>query len=180
MWVNVNKHQPVRMQQGHLARMLDGYYQLLWTAATIDAGSSRRSSNRAADSSEPPVIIQSGALMTVCGAWEILLGRRHRRTRRAAASRGGCPSTADEKGKQRPHLSWSQYIAHRGACRKTRVVPQNRRTCGGGKSENACVAFNVRVARGRPTAGGTRGAVADTRHAGAGVRAAGLRGGRGL
>ena len=60
--------------------------------------SSRRSSNLAADSSEPQVIIQLGALMTVCGPWEILLGRRHRRTRCAAASRGGCPSTADDKG----------------------------------------------------------------------------------
>lgn len=28
-----------------------------------------------------------------------LLGRRHRRTRRTAASRGGCPSTADDQGK---------------------------------------------------------------------------------
>jgi hypothetical protein len=33
------------------------------------------------------------------GPWEILLGRRYRRTRRAAASRGGCPSTADDQGK---------------------------------------------------------------------------------
>jgi hypothetical protein len=31
--------------------------------------------------------------------WEILLGRRYCRTRRAAASRGGCPSTADDQGK---------------------------------------------------------------------------------
>jgi hypothetical protein len=33
---------------------------------------------------------------------EILLGRRYRRTRRAAASRGGCPSTADDEEKKLP------------------------------------------------------------------------------
>jgi transposase len=33
------------------------------------------------------------------GPWEILLGRRYRRTRRAAASRGDCPSTADDNRK---------------------------------------------------------------------------------
>jgi hypothetical protein len=27
MWVKANKHQPVRAQQAHLARMLNGYYQ---------------------------------------------------------------------------------------------------------------------------------------------------------
>jgi len=32
-------------------------------------------------------------------AWEIRPGRRYRRTRRAAASRGGCPSTADDQEK---------------------------------------------------------------------------------
>src|SRR5271166_56240 len=58
-------------------------------------------------------------------------GRRFRRTRRAAASRGGCPSTADDKGKEEKRKGstypfHSQHIAHRGACGKTRVVPQNR------------------------------------------------------
>ena len=35
-----------------------------------------------------------------CTPWGIPLGRRYRRTRRVAASRGGCPSTADDKGKE--------------------------------------------------------------------------------
>src|SRR5437879_1829156 len=55
---------------------------------------------------------------------------------RAIASRGGCPSKADEKGAgEYPLTRHSKYRAHRGACGKTQVVPQNRRTYGGGKSE---------------------------------------------
>src|SRR6266516_3416221 len=52
-----------------------------------------------------------------------------RRTRRCAAPRGGCPSTADSK-KQRqgdPAPCHFQFIAHRGTCGKARVVPHNRR-----------------------------------------------------
>ena len=75
-----------------------------------------------------------------------------------------------------------QSIAHPGACRKTRVMPHNRRP-GPESTEwgtrNACAVVNVRFARGRRTAGGTRGAVAGTRRGGAGVRAAGLRGAAG-
>jgi hypothetical protein len=58
-------------------------------------------------------------------AMEILLAGgiavRHRFAR-------GCPSTADNKGKGRVDTPLHfQYIAHRGACGKTRVVPQNGR-----------------------------------------------------
>src|SRR3989304_10258000 len=57
------------------------------------------------------------------GPWEILLGRRYRRTRRAAASRGGCPSTADdeEKGLTAPlHLQFmpkGRLAPSPGSCR---------------------------------------------------------------
>jgi hypothetical protein len=44
--------------------------------------------------------------------WEILLCRRHCHTRRAAASRRACPSTADDKGKGKyPLLPLSTYNA---------------------------------------------------------------------
>jgi hypothetical protein len=48
-----------------------------------------------------------------------------RRTRRA--SRGGGPSTPDDKGKGVPTPFHYQLIAHREGCGKTRVVPQNPR-----------------------------------------------------
>jgi hypothetical protein len=38
------------------------------------------------------------------GPWEMLLGRRYRRTRRVAASRGGCPSTEDDNRKGKYQL----------------------------------------------------------------------------
>ena len=44
-----------------------------------------------------------------------------------AASRGGCPSTADVKWKGSTHPFHSQSIAHRGACGKAPVMSQNRR-----------------------------------------------------
>ncbi len=75
----------------------------------------------------PHRLIDEFALETRFGRWEILLGRRYRRTRRAAASRGGCPPTADDQGKgELPTPLHFQHIAHRGACGKTRVVPHNR------------------------------------------------------
>ena len=40
--------------------------------------------------------------------------------------RWGDPSTADDKEKGSTHSFHFQHIAHRGACGKTRVVPQNR------------------------------------------------------
>jgi hypothetical protein len=51
--------------------------------------------------------------------------------RRATASPGGCPSTADDKeadDKERglPTPSHFYFIAHRGACDKPRLVPYNR------------------------------------------------------
>jgi hypothetical protein len=58
---------------------------------------------------------------------EILLGRRYRRT--------GAPPLREEvvrpqrttRGKENATPLHSQRIAHRGACGKTRFVPQNRR-----------------------------------------------------
>jgi hypothetical protein len=72
-----------------------------------------------------------------------------------------------------------QYIAHRGTCGKTRVVPHNRRPRPESTDMGAakCVCCCRRMgARGRRAAGGTRGAVAVPRRGGAGVRAPGLRG----
>src|ERR1700682_960949 len=57
-----------------------------------------------------------------------VLGRRYRRTRRGATSRGSCPSTADEKkGEKSATPLKSKYRAQRGACGKARVVPHYRR-----------------------------------------------------
>ena len=70
----------------------------------------------------PPLHSSGGRIR---GPLETLLGRR---TRRAAASRGGCPSTADDQGKGRvTHSSPLSTYSAPGACGKTRVVPQNRR-----------------------------------------------------
>src|SRR5207253_9150513 len=60
-----------------------------------------------------------------------------------------------------------------GSCCSIAGRCQNRRKW---ESRNACGVVDVWVARGRQTDGGTRGAVADPRRGGAGVRAAGLRG----
>ena len=76
----------------------------------------------------------------------------------------------------------SQYIAHRGACGKTRVVLQNLRPkpepaeIRGSRSTCALWTYG---SRGTSNRGGTRGAFAGTRCGGAGVRAAGLRGATG-
>src|SRR5690349_11516686 len=76
--------------------------------------------------------------------WEIRLNRQYRRTRRAAASREGCLSTAEDKeagDKERrlPTPSHFHYIPHRGACRKPRVVAYTRgprpETYGNGSSK---------------------------------------------
>jgi len=76
--------------------------------------------------------------------WEIRLDRRYRRTRRVAASRGGCPPTADVKeadDKEGRLLTPAHlhFIAHRGACGKPRVVSYNRQpepeTYGNGRSK---------------------------------------------
>src|SRR5881227_233361 len=48
------------------------------------------------------------------GPREILLGRRYRGTRRAAASRGDCPFTADDEGKRLPTPLHFQFIAQGG------------------------------------------------------------------
>jgi hypothetical protein len=71
-----------------------------------------------------------------------------------------------------PTLLHFQYIAHRGACGKTLIMPQNgwpgaEPTDTGSRS--ACVVVGVWVARGRRAAGRTRGAVAGTRRGGAGA-----------
>src|SRR5436190_1138585 len=64
-------------------------------------------------------------LLTLMVDWTDL-ARRYRRARRAAASRRARPSTADDEGKESTHSFHFQRIAHRGACGKTRIVPQNR------------------------------------------------------
>jgi hypothetical protein len=66
-------------------------------------------------------------LQTAHGGHETLLGRRCRRTRRAAASRRARPATRTIKGKGVRTPRHFEHIAHRGACGKTRVVPQNCR-----------------------------------------------------
>ncbi len=114
----------------------------------------------------------------------------HRRSSRAdgtairgAAPRGACPSTAETKGTgASPSLSIFSIARTRGlaarlsACRILAGRGQNRRTW---EERHACVVVDVWVTRVRRTGGGTRGAVAGTRHGGAGVRAAGRRGAAG-
>jgi hypothetical protein len=77
----------------------------------------------------------------------------------------------------------SQPIAHRGACGKTGVVPQNRRPgpipTGNGGYDMRVLLADVWVARGRRTDGWTCAAVAGTWRAAAGGRAAGPRGAAG-
>jgi len=48
------------------------------------------------------------------GPWRSFWARRYRRTRRAAASRGGCPSTADDEKKRLPTPLHFQFIAQGG------------------------------------------------------------------
>ena len=79
-------------------------------------------------------------------------------TRRAAASRGGCPSRAVRKGKGAvPTPLHFQRIAHRGAMRQDRVVPaiagrgQQLRTCGTREVRVLLSTYGGR--RGRRTAG---------------------------
>jgi hypothetical protein len=73
----------------------------------------------------------------------------------------------------------SQRIAHRGACGKTRVVPQNRRPrpepTDMGVTKCACRCRRTGRA-GTSNRWGTRREVASTRRGGAGMCSAGLRG----
>ncbi|PBC99899.1 hypothetical protein BX281_8013 [Streptomyces sp. Ag82_O1-15] len=57
--------------------------------------------------------------------------------------------------------------------RRAAESPAEAGICGNGESRSACAVVDVGIARGRRTAGGTRGGVAGTRRGGAGVRAAG-------
>ena len=68
---------------------------------------------------------------------EILLDLRYRRTRRAAASRGGYPSTTDDKGKGITYYSFplSTYSAPGGLRQdpgRAAESPAEGRTCGNG------------------------------------------------
>jgi hypothetical protein len=103
----------------------------------------------------------------------------YRRTRRATASRGSCPSTADDQ-KQVARRSRSLPLPTYSAPGGLRQDPgrasgfvgrgQNLRKRG---MRSACGVVDVGIARRCRTAGGTRGGVAGTRCGGAGVRAAG-------
>src|SRR5918995_4219848 len=95
-------------------------------------------------------------------------------TQRAAASRGGCPSTAADEEKGLPAPLHFHFIPNRGACGKPRVVPHNcrpkpeateweesgyDRACGGDRrrrSDRADVGGRVGVGGGRrrPCRGG--------------------------
>jgi hypothetical protein len=106
-----------------------------------------------------------------------VLGGRYRPTQRATASRGNCPSTADEKwGGEHPLTLHSEYRAHQGACGKTRVLPHTRRPkrqyWRNGRHEMRGLLSTYGSRGGRRTDGGTRGAVAGIRRGGAGVCAA--------
>ena len=102
-------------------------------------------------------------------------GRTYRRTRRPAASRGGCPSTADGKEKARSYalLATPIYSALGGLRQdpgRAAQSPAEAGTCGDQEfAKYVCRCRRVGLA-GRRTAGGTRGA---------GVGAAGLRGAAG-
>jgi hypothetical protein len=87
------------------------------------------------------------------------------------------------KGRKITHsLPLSTYSAPGGLRQdpgRAAELSAKARTCGNDRFASACVVVDVRIARGRRTAGGTRGAVAGIRRGGAGVRAAGLRGAAG-
>jgi hypothetical protein len=122
---------------------------------------------------------------TACGAGEILLDRR-------TAVRGALPlreevvgpqRTAKRKGKEVTRSLPPSIYSALGGLRQDpgRVAesPGEARTCGNQRfAKYVCSCRRVGLA-GRPTAGGTRGAVAGTRCGGGGVRAAGLRGAAG-
>ncbi len=132
--------------------------------------------------------VETGGRPSACRALhgdQVLFGRtavRGTTPLRKEVVRGRNPRRKTEARGKIPTPCHSQRIAHRGACGKTRVVPQNGRPRpepGETTDSRSARVVDAQVARERRTAGGTRGAAAGTRRGGAGVRAAGPRGAAG-